>query len=58
MECMDSQSELVFRLLYVLGAPDAFDVTTATRAALAVTPVAAPLTAAASCGLIPAAAES
>jgi hypothetical protein len=49
------------RLRYVLGAPDAFGVApvaTATRAALAATPVAAPLTAAAPCGPVPAAAES
>ena len=43
-----------------IGAHDAFDiapVATATRAALAATPVAAPLTAA-PCGPVPAAAES
>ena len=48
----------MFRLLYVLGAPDAFGVATATRIALAATPVTTPLTTAAPCGPVPATAES
>lgn len=51
----------MFRLFYVLSAPDAFDVVpiaTTTRTALAATPVATPLTTAAPCGPVPAVAES